>query len=598
MKKLAEQRRMKETKEITLKRTQDRWQSDVIVDLIHRYEFPYIALNPGASYRGLHDSIVNYGNNQPEMLLCQHEETAVQIAHGYAKATGKPMIAIVHNLVGMLHANMAVYYAYIDRAPVFIIGATGPMDEEKRRPHIDWIHSASSQGEAYRNYTKWDHQPATIEGVPESFMRAYSIMLTQPQGPIYMCYDALLQEQPLDHEVRLPPPDTTRVPSLIAPDENELQAVADRLLSAEHPLLLTEYVGRSPEGFENMVALAESLGVPVWDIGSSLNFPSCHPLNLSMDDEVLGNRDVIVNLDVRDWEKPTTKLESTNRVTWPLVPESCEWMEIGFGELGLSKWSMDYQRMQNFTHRVIADPALAIPSLTSICRNRIQTDTGLKKRIEKRAIDIGARHRSLRENWLAQSKENWDLVPMTPARLASEVWDVIKDEDWVLTANTLRGWARKLWDFDQPYRHPGKSLGTSTQIGISLGVALAHKDTGRLVVDINPDGDLMFDAGALWVAAKYKIPMLIVMFNNRAYYNDWEHQIRMARQRGRDVERAYIGMDLYDPAPDFATLARSMGWYAEGPIEDGSQVGDALRRAIKVVKAGAPALVDTVTQHR
>ena len=133
---------------------------------------------------------------------------------------------------------------------------------------------------------------------------------------------------------------------------------------------------------------------------------------------------------------------------------------------------------------------------------------------------------------------------------------MIKDEDWVLTANNLKQQVRKLWDFDKPYRHPGVELGTSTQIGISLGVALAHKGTGRVVVDIQPDGDLMFDAGALWVAAKYQIPMLVVMRNNRAYYNDWEHQIRMARLRGTDEAKAHIGMDLFGPEPDFGALAR------------------------------------------
>jgi acetolactate synthase-1/2/3 large subunit len=178
------------------------------------------------------------------------------------------------------------------------------------------------------------------------------------------------------------------------------------------------------------------------------------------------------------------------------------------------------------------------------------------------------------------------------------VWDAIKDEDWVLTAGTLEDWTRKLWDFDKPYRHAGKSLGTATQFGISLGVALAHRGQGRLVVDIQPDGDLMFDAGALWVAAKHKIPMLVVMFNNRAYFNDWEHQIRMAKQRGTPVDRAYIGMDLDDPAPDFATLARSMGWYAEGPIDQPGDVAAALKRAIAEVKAGRPALLDTITQKR
>jgi thiamine pyrophosphate-dependent acetolactate synthase large subunit-like protein len=167
-----------------------------------------------------------------------------------------------------------------------------------------------------------------------------------------------------------------------------------------------------------------------------------------------------------------------------------------------------------------------------------------------------------------------------------------------LTACTLEDWARKLWDFDRPDRYPGKSLGTSTQIGISLGVALAHKGSGKVVVDIQPDGDLMFDASALWVAANQRLPMLVVMYNNRAYYNDWEHQIRMAKQRGTPVENAWIGQAINDPAPDFAALARSFGWHAEGPVEDPARVGEALRRALAVVKQGRPALVDTITRFR
>ena len=175
---------------------------------------------------------------------------------------------------------------------------------------------------------------------------------------------------------------------------------------------------------------------------------------------------------------------------------------------------------------------------------------------------------------------------------------MIKDEDWVLTANNLKQQVRKLWKFDKPYRHPGVELGTATQIGISLGVALAHKGTGRIVVDIQPDGDLMFDAGALWVAAKYQIPMLVVMHNNRAYYNDWEHQIRMAKLRGTDESKAHIGMDLFGPEPDFAALARAMGCYGEGPIDKPAEIRPALERALAEVKKGRLALVDTITQHR
>ena len=574
-------------------KTVKRWGSDVIVDLLHAYDLPYAALNPGASYRGLHDSIVNYGGNEPVMMLCQHEETAVQIAHGYAKASGQPMVAIVHNLVGLLHSNMAIYYAYADRVPVFIIGATGPMDETKRRPRIDWIHTALVQGEAVRAYTKWDYQPTVIDGVPESFARAYGVMMTEPRGPIYMCYDAWLQEQPLEHEVALPPKKAQKVPAPLAADPASLQKAARMLAAAKRPVILAEFVGREPAGFNALIELAETLGAPVWDVNARLNFPSRHPLNLSMVKDVFRDADALLCLDTRDWERATTELVSSTRKVTSIVPDGCKWIDIGFGDLELSSWAMDYQRLAHADLRILADTTLAIPQLTALLRGKVKRNQVESRR--KAAEQLGAK---ARKAWEREAREDWDASPITLPRLATELWNAIKGEDWVLTANTLEDWTRILWDFDKPYRHPGKSLGTATQIGISLGVALAHRAQKRLVVDIQPDGDLMFDAGALWVAAKHKIPMLVVMYNNRAYYNDWEHQIRMAKLRGTALERAHIGMDMDGPAPDFAALAKSMGWYAEGPIDKPRDVGAALKRAIKRVKAGQPALLDTITQKR
>ena len=587
-----------EEKKSATKAAKERWASDLIVDLLHAYELPHAALNPGASYRGLHDSIVNYGQNRPTMMLCQHEETAVQIAHGYAKASGQPMVAILHNLVGLLHANMAIYYAYIDRSPIFIIGATGPMDETKRRPRIDWIHTAQGQGEAVRAYTKWDYQPHTIDGVPEAFARAYAVMMSEPRGPIYMCYDAWLQERKLDHEVPLPPAHAAKVPSRIAPDPQALAAAADLIASAKKPVIIAEFVGRDPEGFRALVELAETGGLPVYDVDSRLNFPTRHPLNMSMEKDVFRDADLVLCLDTRDWERPTTELASTTRELTSIVPPGAKWIDIGFGDLELSSWALDYQRMHHADLRILADTSLAMPLLTAFLGSRLENDAKLKAQAKARAAQIAKQSEAKRERWAKEAREHWDASPIALPRLASEVWDAIKSEDWVLTAGTLDEWARMLWDFDKPYRHPGKSLGTATQFGISLGVALAHRDTRRLVVDLQPDGDLMFDAGAMWVAAKHRIPLLVVMYNNRAYYNDWEHQIRMAKLRGTPVDRAHIGMDMSDPDPDFASMAKSMGWYAEGPIDKPKDVAAALKRAIARVKAGQPALLDTITQKR
>lgn len=576
-----------------------RWNSDVIVDLMRQFDFPYVPLNPGASFRGLHDSMVNYGQDDPQMLLCPHENIAIQIAHGYAKATGEPLVVILHNLVGLLHSCMAVYYAYIDRAPIFIMGATGPMDAAVRRPRTDWIHTANVQGNAIRDYTKWDDQPHTIDAVPDSFARAYSVMMSEPQGPVYTCYDATLLETKQPHEVRLPTIGKPKVPTRMAPDPAALARVVDLLVAAKKPILIADWTCRAPIGYGDLVALAETLSAGVIDVGARLNFPTRHPFNMTQCAiEALKNVDLVLCLDTRDSARITHVLDSVTRKTVSKVPKGATWIDISFADLEISSWSTDYGPRMDADIRILADTSLAIPELTRLVRRRTVRNKALAKRIATRGLALEKLHNATRQRNLKRAKENWDAKPMTTGRLASEIWDVIKDEDWVLTAGNLSGWTHRLWDFDEPYRYPGAALGTATQIGISLGVALAHRDKKRLVVDIQPDGDLMFDPGALWVAAKYKIPMLVIMYNNRAYYNDWEHQIRMARHRGTPVERAYIGMDIVKPEVDFANLARSMGWYAEDRIETGKDVGAALRRAIAVVKSGKPALVDTVTQFR
>jgi benzoylformate decarboxylase/acetolactate synthase-1/2/3 large subunit len=298
--------------------------------------------------------------------------------------------------------------------------------------------------------------------------------------------------------------------------------------------------------------------------------------------------------------KPTQRLDSTTRTITSRLAPGTTVLDLGFNDLGLSSWSEDYAALLETDAQVTADTVVALPMLVELCRELVGADDADRTgRRRAHVAELAALHADRRASWEAEAARRAEESPVSTARLAAEVWDVVKDHDWVLTAGTAAEWARRLWDFDAPHRHPGRQLGTATQIGISLGVALAHRGTGRLVVDLQPDGDLMFDAGALWVASYYRLPMLVVMYNNRAYYNDWEHQERLARQRGTPLERASIGMEIDEPAPDFAALARSFGWYAEGPVDEPGKVGAAVRRAAdRVLATGLPALVDVVCQPR
>lgn len=576
----------------------EKYGSDVIVDMMRAYKIPYVSLNPGATFRGLHDSLVNYGKNEMPMITCCHEEVAVQIAHGFAKASGKPMVAIVHDVVGLLHSCLAIFYAYLDRVPLMIMGATGPMDTTRRRPQIDWIHTANIQGNAIRDYVKWDDQPYNAASVPESFARAYRVMMTEPKGPVYLCWDAAIQEDKLTAEISIPNVSRLMPPAPIQGDLRALEKAAAMLVAAENPVILTDYTGRNPQSFDNLVKLAELLAVPVLDFNRRLNFPTNHPLNLTGSD-IIEKADLILALDVRDLYGPLVRLDKITRKTVYRIRKDCKIIDIGFADLNISKWSQDYMQLQETDLHIAADTLVAIPQLSLLYEDILGKNGKKREEIRKRFEEHKQTHQALRAGWQAEVKKHWTGEPMSLPRLAHEIGQVIKNQDWVLTANTLEEWALRLWDFDKPYRHPGKSLGTSTQIGISTGVALAHRETGRLVVDIQPDGDLMFDPGTLWIGAHDKIPMLVVMYNNRAYYNDWAHQIRMAKQRGTDERLAYVGMEINNPPPDFATIAKGMGCYGEGPIFNGDEVGPALKRAIEFIKKeGKPALVDTVTRFR
>ncbi|MDX6485106.1 MAG: acetolactate synthase large subunit, partial [Gaiellaceae bacterium] len=381
-----------------------------------------------------------------------------------------------------------------------------------------------------------------------------------------------------------------KTPTRIGPDPAALRELARRLCASERPVVVAAYAGRDPNAFGQLVELSELLGAGVIDTGWRLNFPNRHPHNVTGSDAV-EEADCVLFVDVKDMGKWTQKLDRTTREITSQIQPGAAVLDLGFNEIGISAWSHDFAQLHETDLQVTADTSVALPLLLDLCR---ELNASAREPWRARLREL---HDDTWRGWGDEARRDAALSPVATSRLAAEVWEVVKDYDWVLTAGTASDWAPKVWDFDRPYRHPGRSLGTATQIGISLGVALAHKGSGRLVVDLQPDGDLMFDLGALWIAAYHRIPMLAVMFNNRAYYNDWEHQERMARARGTDVERAYIGMEITKPAPDFAAVARALGWHGEGPIEDPEQVQAAVRRAAEVVLSeGRPALVDVVCQ--
>ena len=581
--------------------TTPRYGSDLVVDLLRAAGVEYVALNPGATFRGLHDSLVNYQSDAgPGLILTTHEEIAVAMAHGYAKAKGRPMAAVVHDIVGLQHASMAIFNAFCDRAPVLVLGATGPMDATRRRPWIDWIHTALVQGTQVRDYVKVDDQPASLAALPESLLRAWRVAQTEPQGPVYVCLDAALQEQLLDGPIALP--DVARFRPSAPPhaDPQALDEAARLLVEAKFPLIVAESLGRAPSATPRLCQLAEMLAAPMIDLaGESQGRPSvpgAHPLDLTgARDEVVREADVVLALDVTSFLQALGVTDRATRETrW--LREDARVIAISLDDYAFRSWAHTFQSLAPVDLPIAADAALVLPSLLAAVERRLAGDPQASER-KARAARLGARHAALESEWRAAARLHRGARPLSPAVLAAEIWEAIKGEDWVLANGTGKGWARRLWDW-QPEKSYGGSGGAGLGYGLpaALGVALAHRGSGKVCVNLQADGDLLYVVSALYTAAHHRLPLLTVMFNNRTYGNDEEHQGAVAKTRGRPEENKVVGIRIDDPAPDFARIAHGFGVHAEGPIDTADEVGAALWRALQVVKEGRPALVDAITR--
>jgi thiamine pyrophosphate-dependent acetolactate synthase large subunit-like protein len=548
------------------------WGSDAIAACLRELDIPYLALNPGASYRGLHDSIVNYlGNARPQMLLTLHEESAVAIAHGYAKAADRMMGAVVHSNVGLMHAAMAIFNAWCDRVPVLVLGATGPWDAAKRRPWIDWIHTASDQGALVRDYTKWDNQPGSVAAAMEALMRAVRIAATAPRGPVYVNLDAALQESKIGSLPALPQAPRFAPPPAVKPSPELIAAAAGLLSGAAHPIILAGRVGRSAEAWQQRVALAEKLQARVLtDIKQSAAFPTDHPLHAAAPATFLGPQaaqalrasDVVLSLDWIDLAG-TLKQGFGDEIPAKII-------HISLDQHSHRGWSADYQGLPPADVYMLCEPDDALPQLLDAVRARPAVD-GL----------------------LAAAIPEPQGETLTIHALAHAFNRATAGID-VCVSRVPLGWHGQYRHFRHPLDYLGADGGggVGSGPGMTIGAALALKGSGRMVAAIIGDGDFLMGATALWTAAHYEIPALMVIANNRSFFNDEMHQERVAVARGRPVQNKWIGQRIADPDIDLAAMARAQGVQAIGPVDSIDALDAALTRAVEIVQRGAPCVVD------
>ena len=571
--------------------------SDFMIDVIRTLGLDYVSTNPGSSFRSLHESLVNYGgNSKPELLTCLHEESAVAMAHGYAKAAGKPMGVFVHGTVGLQHAAMAVYNAWVDRVPIVMFAGNG-IDANKRRPGTEWNHSVQDAAALVRDFVKWDDAPGSLQHFAESTVRAYKIATTPPMEPVLISADIELQEDAV-HDPGLSIPKLSRS----IPPQGDSAALAEAarwLVAAKAPVIVADRLARDQTGVDGLVQLAELLGAAVVDMGGRMNFPNQHPLCHSDRRRALVREaDVVLLLEVADPWGQFNSFSDPFKIQRYVAKTGVKIINVSMQDVYIRSNYQDFQRYQAADLSINGDAQSSLPALTEHVRWLMTPE---RQRVaQERSAALGVQARSAREQMRESAARGWDASPVTTARLAMETYDVIKNEPWALVVSDRIPWARSLWPATQYHQMLGGSGGQGVGYAApgAIGAALANRDKGLLSVSFQPDGDLMYGAGVLWTAAHHKIPILLVMHNNRGYYQEVMHLQRMAAMHKRRPDQALIGNEIDNPAIDYAKLAQAHGVWAEGPISDPKMLNAALKRALAVVKSGRPALVDVVCQAR
>ena len=563
------------------------WGSDVAAEMLRRLGIEYVALNPGASFRGLHDSLVNYlGNRDPQILLCLHEDHAVAIAHGYAKASDRAMGVALHANVGLMHALVGIYNAWCDRAPMLVIGANGPVDAKLRRPWIDWIHTTKDQGALLRHSVKWDDEPRSPEALVESMLRAGALMRAPPRGPVYVCLDAGLQEAALAAPVPMPKVERfAPAPAAVASAE-VVDRVADLLVGARRPVIFAGRSSRSRASWDRRVRLAELLGARVaTDLKSAAAFPTNHPLHLP---------GLTLRIS-RDAIAAAREADAALLLDW--VDAAGFFAALG-GEVAATIVNCT---LEPYVHHGASMEHLGLAPADVPVRTDPEVFTAqILAAVEER---LGGKARWKHGDGAAASRPPGAAMkpadgPITAADIGFALSAARAGREITL-ARVPIAWDGDTYAFTGPLDFLGYDGGggLSSGPGNTVGAALALLGTGRVVAGILGDGDFLQGATALWTAARYGIPALFVISNNRSNLTDVAHQVAMARLRGRPVENSGIGQHIDEPAVDLCALARAQGVEATGPVETRGDLAPALERALAAVEAGRPHLVDVLVQR-
>jgi acetolactate synthase-1/2/3 large subunit len=557
-----------------------------LVKIFERAGVEYIFSSPGTEWPPVWEALAEgqeRGDGRIRYVNCRHEATAVAIASGYTKLTGRPQAVLLHATAGPLNAAMFLRAAYQERVPMVICcGESSAFGEDSRLPDPgnQWVHDLTDIGgpaELLRRSVKWSERVTSSAILVPSIERAMQIAIEPPAGPVLLGvpFECMLDEVAL--------PDNRKPAHIARPFAVDDQALAEAvalLLRAERPVVVTEHLGRDASAVNPFVELCESLAIPVMESfrPAFLNFPRNHPLYLHYDPHRIQSADLVLAADaVTPWY-PLNKGPQNGKVIF--IAD-----EFPYSRLPFWGYKVDLA--------LIARPARTLVQLVS----KVKASEGfIASRVtyEERARIIRDEHDKQTAILKREANEHKSDVPVDPRWLCQALNESIPPDAAILEETTVhRTLIQNMIPRDRPMSYLARVTGgLGVSLGYALGVKLAMRE--RPVFVLIGDGGLHYNPvpSCLGLAQEYGLPIIVVVFNNQRYLSMERGLLKYYPDGVSKKTGVHFGGPIL-PNPDYRLYAEIYGGFGVRII-DPSQIKPAVASALEQSAAGRLSVLDVV----
>ncbi len=559
---------------------QNKTGGELTAEFLLDWEIPYVFGVGGSEEVGFLDALVD--RLELQYVLALHEGSAMSMADGYARASGKTAFVNLHSVAGTGYALGPLVNAFKDGTPVVVTAGRQGRQARGSNAFLEAVNLHMLP----RDYTRWTWDVLGADSIPDVLRRAFLLARVPPGGPTFVTFSKDLWEERVA-QTQILPKARSPVDAEFLPDPQKVSRIVDWLLESQFPLIVAGRELSIYGGTAELAQIAQLVGAPVMgDIPAShspVSFSTTHPLYtglFTLEEDFPPSFDLF-------WTVGGTMFTQFNPSPEPLVKPQTRTIHTSIDPTTIGRNYPVDLAMTSHTRK-------ALEAVLEELRKRRAPQVVVDER--RRLVEDY--HEKRRQRLMRRASDVWEESPIAPERLAVELNRQI-DADAIVVSELATS-DLSLWNYLDFHQSPqGRHLHTSSGgclgwgVGAAIGVKIAQPK--RQVVLLVGDGSFQFGVQALWTAARYEVPVAIVIWNNSAYQ---ANRRALHNYGGRAAKTGkYIGCYLGFPDIDHSEIARGYGVQAE-QVKNPQAFNAALDRCFKAVASGRPYVLDVKIQPR